>query len=270
MPFTMGFIGCGRMAYALVRGIKKGYSANAPFILCNDIDKVRADQFIREFGAQYAEASELVARSSVVFLAVKPQQIESVVQETAADWDPDTLLVSIAAGIKIPDIEKHLPKGVPVVRVMPNTPCLAGSGFSAVSPGTCAGEAHLGQVIDILENVGSVLPVDEKYMDAVTAVSGSGPAYAFLVLEAMINAGVNIGLDAATAKKMVLATFRGSIDLIEQSSDHPAVLREQVCSPAGTTIAGVRQLEAGGVRKAFFDAVEAAYQRSIELGQLKK
>lgn len=270
MPRILGFIGCGKMAYALAQGIKKGYSQSAPFILCNDINKARVDLFIQEFGAEHLGTFELVEKSSVVFLAVKPQQIEPVLKETAQAWNENILLVSIAAGIKIADIEKYLPDGVPVVRVMPNTPCLVGSGVSAVSAGTSACADHLDQVTAILQNVGSVMAVEEKYMDAVTAVSGSGPAYAYLVLEAMMNAGVNIGLDAAMAKKMVLETFRGSIDLIEQSSDHPAVLREQVCSPAGTTIAGVRQLEANGIRKAFFDCVEAAYHRSIELGQLKK
>jgi pyrroline-5-carboxylate reductase len=266
---TLGIIGCGKMAYALMQGIKREQGGSFAVIYCNDIDPQRLDLFNQEFGALAVSGRELVDKSDLVVLAVKPQQVWQVLEKLEGSWRDGTLLVSIAAGIKTADLERALKTRLPVVRVMPNTPCLIGSGICAVAAGSQAKPQELERVRDLLASMGKALILEEKYMDAVTAVSGSGPAYAYLVLEAFINAAINVGLDAALAKKLVVDTFRGSIDMVEQSEEHPAQLREQVCSPAGTTIAGVRQLEAGGLRRAFFDAVEQAYLRSIELGQVK-
>ncbi len=269
MAPVLGIIGCGKMAYALLQGIENEQSQLFTTVYCTDIDQGRMELFSNEFNAAAEELQELVKKSSLVVLAVKPQQVWQVLEQVQGNWSEGTLLVSIAAGIKTVDLEKAVQSFVPVVRVMPNTPCLVGSGVCAVAGGSRTVDQDLEQVRDLLASMGNALILDEKYMDAVTAVSGSGPAYAYLVLEAFINAGINIGLDAALSKRLVLDTFRGSIEMIEQSQDHPASLREQVCSPAGTTIAGVRQLEENGLRKAFFDAVEKAYLRSIELGQIK-
>lgn len=269
MGQVLGVIGCGKMAYALMQGIKRDKSQMFATVYCTDIDRGRMELFNNEFDATIEELQELVKKSSLVVLAVKPQQVWQVLQQVEGSWRPGTLLVSIAAGIKTADLEHAVPAFVPVVRVMPNTPCLVGSGVCAVAGGSRTRWQDVEQVRNLLASMGNALVLDEKYMDAVTAVSGSGPAYAYLVIEAFINAGVNVGLDAALSKRLVLDTLRGSIDMIEQNHEHPAALREQVCSPAGTTIAGVRQLEQNGLRKAFFDAVEKAYLRSIELGQVK-
>lgn len=266
---TLGIIGCGKMAYALLQGIKREPGRRFANIYCNDIDPLRMELFVQEFAAIAAPGRKLAEKSDLVVLAVKPQQVWQVLEGLQGSWRDGTLVISIAAGIKTADLEKALKTQLSVVRVMPNTPCLIGSGVCAVAAGSQAKPRELETVRDLLAGMGEALILDEKYMDAVTAVSGSGPAYAYLVLEAFINAGINIGLDAALAKKLVLNTFQGSIDMIVQSQEHPAQLREQVCSPAGTTIAGIRQLEAGGLRRAFFDAVEQAYLRSIELGQVK-
>ncbi len=269
MANALGIIGCGKMAYALLQGLKREEKHRFATVYCTDIDQSRMELFITEFSAQAEELQQLVKKSSMVVLAVKPQQVWQVLKQVKDSWSEGTLLVSIAAGIKTADLEKAVQSFVPVVRVMPNTPCLVGSGICAVAGGSRTLEQDLDRVRDLLESMGNALILDEKYMDAVTAVSGSGPAYAYLVLEAFINAGINIGLDAALSKRLVLDTFQGSIEMIDQSQEHPAALRELVCSPAGTTIAGVRQLEENGLRKAFFDAVEKAYLRSIELGQIK-
>ncbi len=269
MASVLGVVGCGKMAYALLQGIENEKSQLFNTVYCTDIERGRMELFGKEFNAAAEELQELVKKSSLVVLAVKPQQVWQVLGQVQESWSEGTLLVSIAAGIRTVDLEKAVQSFVPVVRVMPNTPCLVGSGVCAVAGGSRTGEQDLEQVRNLLAGMGNALILDEKYMDAVTAVSGSGPAYAYLVLEAFINAGINIGLDAGLSKRLVLDTFRGSIEMIEQSGEHPATLREQVCSPAGTTIAGVRQLEENGLRKAFFDAVEKAYLRSIELGQIK-
>jgi pyrroline-5-carboxylate reductase len=267
MPDSLGIIGCGKMAYALLQGINKSPKQTFSTIYCSDIDIKRTNLFEAEFGALPVAPQQLVQKSSLVLLAVKPQQVWQVLEQLKDYWVKGTVLVSIAAGIKTTDLEKAVADFIPVVRVMPNTPCLVGSGVCAVTGGNRAVTKDLELVAELLSTVGSTLIMEEKYMDAVTAVSGSGPAYVFLVLEAFINAAVNIGLDPLTSKKLILDTFRGSIELMEKTGEHPAQLREQVCSPAGTTIAGVRKLEEGGVRQAFYDAVEFAYKRSIELGQ---
>lgn len=268
-PQTLGIIGCGKMAYALLQGIKRGSVQTFTTIYVNDIDPERMELFSQEFNAQPAEGQELVAKSDLVVLAVKPQQVWQALEKAQGGWRQGALLVSVAAGINTADLERAVSAGVSVVRVMPNTPCLVGSGVCGVSAGSTAREQDVGKVLALLAGMGSALVVDEKHMDAITAVSGSGPAYAYLVLEAFINAGINIGLDAALSKRLVLDTFRGSLQMAEASGEHLAVLREQVCSPAGTTIAGIRQLEEKGLRQAFFDAVEKAYLRSIELGEMK-
>ncbi len=269
MGQTLGIIGCGKMAYALLQGIKEDKGQVFTTIYCSDIDPSRMELFHHEFNAVGEELQELVKKSGLVVLAVKPQQAWQVLEQVQDNWSEGTVLVSIAAGIKTADLEKAVQSYVPVVRVMPNTPCLVGSGVCAVAGGSQTLGQDVEQVRDLLASMGNALILDEKYMDAVTAVSGSGPAYAYLVVEAFINAGINIGLDAALSKRLVLDTLRGSIEMIEKSGEHPAALREQVCSPGGTTIAGVRQLEENGLRQAFFDAVEKAYLRSIELGKIK-
>jgi len=265
MPAKLGIIGCGKMGYALLKGISDGSSDYKAIYAC-DTSVERTNVFVQEFRAVQADKPQLIADADIVILAVKPTQVKEVLAGTEGLWNTDKLLISIAAGIKTSTIETELGKPIPVVRVMPNTPCLVGEGVSAVSAGTYAKQSHLKLVQAMMSRVGLTVIIDEVYMDAVTAVSGSGPAYAFLLVESMIDAALNLGLSSETARCLVLQTLKGSITMLEQTGEHPAVLKAQVTSPGGTTIAGLRELEAGGIREAFFAAIERACQRSIELG----
>lgn len=267
MKPVLGVIGCGRMAYALVRGISQNADSAIAQIWASDIDVSRGDLFEREFGAVRENNYNTVAASDIVLLAVKPGLIGKVLEETRKAWDDSKLLVSIAAGISTISIEKALNSKIPVVRVMPNTPCLVGQGACAICPGSYAENEHLAIVEQMLGTVGITVRVEESYMDAVTAISGSGPAYAFLVAEAMIDAGIQAGLTWEMSRKLVIHTIKGSMEMLEKTGEHPAVLKAQVCSPGGTTIAAVRQLEENGIRKAFFNAIEKCREKSIELGK---
>lgn len=267
MKPVLGIIGCGRMAYALVKGIYEDAGNNYAEIWASDPDPNRTGLFAREFGAQAGNNYDTVVASDVVLLAVKPGMVNTILDETRSAWNESKLLISIAAGISTLTIEQKLGVEIPVVRVMPNTPCLVGEGASAISAGQNAGANHLALVQQMLNSVGISVLIDESYMDAITAVSGSGPAYAYLVAEAMIDAGVQAGLSSEMARQLVIHTIKGSMTMLDKTGEHPAVLKAQVCSPGGTTIAAVRQLEENGLRKAFFNAVEKARERSIELGQ---
>lgn len=264
MSSKMALIGCGKMAYALLKGIdKSAFEA----IYCHDISPARTELFEAEFGATAAGLAEAIGAAGLIILAVKPQQLSRVMLDSAGFWNKEKLLVSVLAGVKTETLESATGGKTAVIRVMPNTPCLVGQGVSALSRGQQATTEQMAAVRAIFAQLGVAVEVEERLMDAVTAVSGSGPAYAFLVLEAMMNAAVNVGLDAALSRELVLGTFKGSLAMLEAENLHPAILREQVCSPGGTTIAGVRQLEGNGLRKAFFDAIDKAWQRSIELGK---
>lgn len=270
MTSSLGVIGCGKMAYALLQGIQRETADALAGIAICDPDASRVELFRQDFQALSLSKEDLVKKSDIIILAVKPNQIKDVLVDTRPCWDEKKLLISIAAGLKTTDLEQAIPdKQIRVVRVMPNTPCVVGEGMSAICSGTFASQADLQLVQSLLNGCGKTIIVPEKDMDAITAVSGSGPAYVFLLIEAMLEAAVNVGLTADTARQLILQTFNGSVHMLQESREHPAVLKAQVCSPAGTTIAGVRQLEEAGVRKAFFNAVEAAYQRSIALGKTK-
>lgn len=264
MKKALGFIGCGKMAYALLKGITNMPEAQYASIYVSDIDIKRTELFASEFGCITGDNAETVSAADVIFLAVKPGQVKSVLEATCDCWDNQKLLISIAAGISTRLIENTLGMEIPVIRVMPNTPCLVAEGVAAISGGKYALPAHLDMVQQMLDNLGMAFVIDENYMDAVTAVSGSGPGYAYLVVEAMMDAAVQVGLNSELARQLVVNTIKGSMTMLQQTGEHPAVLKAQVCSPGGTTIAGIRELEGKGIRKAFFAAIEKAYQRSIE------
>lgn len=175
-------------------------------------------------------------------------------------------MISLAAGVQTAFLEDHLPTGTAVVRVMPNTPALVDEGMSAISPGSSCDRNHLAEAEALLAAVGRVKQVPERQQDAVTAISGSGPAYVFFVVESMIEAGVHLGLPRATATELAVQTTLGAAKMLRETGEHPAVLREQVTSPAGTTAAALRELERHGVRSAFLSALEAARDRSEQLG----
>jgi len=265
MSAKLGIIGCGKMGYALLKGITQN-SGEYDIIYACDTASERIQLFVQEFGAIPADRQQVAADADIVILAVKPAQVKKILNETAFAWNNDKLLISIAAGIKTASIEKELGKPVRVVRVMPNTPCLVGEGVSAIAGGKYASPNDLQTVQNMVEKLGLSLIIDEAYMDAITAVSGSGPAYVFLLVEAMMDAALSLGLSRDICRSLVLQTFKGSLSMLEETGEHPAVLKAQVTSPGGTTIAGLRELEAGGIREAFFAALERACQRSIELG----
>jgi pyrroline-5-carboxylate reductase len=198
---------------------------------------------------------------------VKPQDMGAVLEEIGPAVRPGQLVVSLAAGITTAFLESRLPEGVPVVRVMPNTPALVDEGMAAIAPGSHCDDEHLAVAEALLGSTGRVLRVPERQMDAVTAISGTGPAYVFFVVESMIEAGVHLGLPRATATELVVQTLVGSAKMLRETGTHPVVLREQVTSPGGTTAAALRELEVHKVRAAFLAAMEAARNRSAELAE---
>ena len=206
-------------------------------------------------------------KADTVALVVKPQDMGDLLDEIAPELRPGQLLVSLAAGITTAFIESRVPEGVAVVRVMPNTPALVDEGMAAISRGSHCDEEHLAEAEALMASAGRVLRVPEKQQDAVTAISGSGPAYIFFVVEAMIEAGVHLGLPRATATELVVQTVVGSAKMLRETGEHPTVLREQVTSPGGTTAAALRELENHKVRAAFLAAMEAARDRSRALAE---
>jgi pyrroline-5-carboxylate reductase len=228
---------------------------------------VRANELSERYGVRAADGNPKVARwADVVLVALKPHDVAGVLDEIRGSLRPGTLVISVAAGLKCGFYEQRLPEATPVVRVMPNTPAVIGQGASAISAGTHVGEEHLALTERILSRTGLVVRAPEKDLDAVTAISGSGPAYVFYVIDAMAEAGVLLGLTRDRARELAVATVLGSAAMVKETGEHPVVLRERVSSPGGTTVAGVRQLDAHGVRAAFIAAAEAARDRSVELG----
>src|SRR5690606_15495025 len=219
------------------------------------------------YGIRMLPILEAVAEEDAVIRVVKPQDMRDLLTEISPAVRSDTLIVSLAAGVETALIENLLPEGVPVVRVMPNTPAQVDEGMAAISAGRHAGDDHVRRVSAILSATGRVVTVPEKYQDAVTAISGTGPAYLFFVVEAMIEAGVHLGLPRDTATELVVQTMLGSAKLLRETGEHPTVLRERVTSPGGTTAAAVRELEQHKVRAAFMIAMEAARDRSRDLAQ---
>jgi pyrroline-5-carboxylate reductase len=211
--------------------------------------------------------ADAAKRADVLVVAVKPQDIDPVLDDLAPLLGPASLVVSLCAGLPTALYERRLADRVPVVRVMPNTPMLVNEAMSAISPGRYATEDHLALVEDLLSHVGKVVHVPESQQDAVTALSGSGPAYFFYLVEAMIDAGILLGLPRALAGQLIIQSAVGAAKMLAESGEHPVILRENVTSPAGTTINGIRELEKHGVRAALLDAIEAARDRSVELGK---
>ena len=225
----------------------------------------RAAELAERYHVPTTTNTEAASSCDTVVLVVKPQDIGGLLAEITAAVRPGALIVCIAAGITTAFVEERLPEGTAVVRVMPNTPALVDQGMAAISPGTHCDDAHLARATALLEATGKVVQVPEYHQDAVTAISGSGPAYIFYVVEAMIEAGVLLGLPRATSTELVVQTLYGAATMLKETGQHPTVLREQVSSPAGTTMSALRQLDDHKVRAAFISAIEAAAQRSHEL-----
>jgi pyrroline-5-carboxylate reductase len=260
----LAILGAGVMGETVLSGLlRAGWHADQ--IVATDRRPERQHELTARYGIKMLENTEAVAEAETVILVVKPQDMSDLLKEIAESIKPGTLVVSLAAGVDTSFIESRLPEGVAVVRVMPNTPAQVDEGMAAISPGSHSTQDHLDRVTEILSATGRVITVPERYQDAVTAISGTGPAYLFFVVEAMIEAGVHLGLPRDTATELVVQTMLGSAKLLRETGEHPTVLRERVTSPGGTTAAAVRELEDHKVRAAFLRAMEAARDRSREL-----
>ena len=262
----LAILGAGVMGETVLSGLLRA-GWNPEQITVTDRRPERQLELQQKYGVVVVENTDAAADADTVILVVKPQDMNDLLTEIAGSLRPGTLVVSLAAGVDTAAIEAQLPAGTPVVRVMPNTPAQVDEGMAAISPGTHADQGHLDRVSDILSATGRVLTLPERYQDAVTAISGTGPAYLFFVVEAMIEAGVHLGLPRSTASELVVQTMLGSAKLLRETGEHPTVLRERVTSPGGTTAAAIRQLEEHKVRAAFLVAVEAARDRSRSLAE---
>lgn len=260
----LAILGAGVMGETLLSGLlRSGWTTDQ--IVATDSRPERRIELVARYGITMAENDTAASEADTVILVVKPQDMAVLLDQIHDSLKPDTLVVSLAAGVDTASMEARLPDGTAVVRVMPNTPAQVDEGMAAISGGTHAAAEHLDRVTAILSATGRVVTVPERYQDAVTAISGSGPAYLFFVVEAMIEAGVHLGLPRDIATQLVVQTMLGSAKLLRETGEHPTVLRERVTSPGGTTAAAVRQLEDHKVRAAFLGAMEAARDRSREL-----
>jgi pyrroline-5-carboxylate reductase len=265
----IGLIGAGQMAAALASGFVKAGLTQAKTILASDPQSDARARFGQTTGGRTTgDNLQVVKESDVIFLSVKPQQIAQVSSELKGQLGADKLVVSIAAGVRLASLADRLGQTVRIVRVMPNTPCLVGQGACAYSLGEKA-TAEDGELVrQLLNAVGFACQVDEKLLDAVTGLSGSGPAFVYTIIEALSDGGVRMGLPRNIASMLAMQTVRGSAEMVAATGEHPAVLKDRVASPGGTTIAGMQALEDRGLRAALIAAVEAAAKRSAELGNL--
>jgi pyrroline-5-carboxylate reductase len=264
----VGFLGAGNMGEAMIKGLLKTGLVPAAAIGATDARTERLDQIVREYGIHaIASNAALVKESDVVILAVKPQVMGAVLKEIGAAVDGTKLLISIAAGLATRTLREHLGTPARLIRVMPNTPALVLEGVTAIARGEGLKAGDLETAQELFGAVGRVVILDEDALDAVTGLSGSGPAYVAIVIESLADGGVKMGLDRATAMTLAAQTVLGSARLILETGAHPGQIKDMVASPGGTTIAGISALEEGGVRRTFINAVERATQRSRELGR---
>lgn len=256
------------MATALAKGFLAAGKLSPEKLVACDVVPAAAEQFRAQTSGKIASsAGDVLSAADVVFLAVKPQHMAALLSDAAKSWRESQLFVSIAAGIPLAKLEAGLGSKARVIRVMPNTPCLVGQGASAFSLGSNATAADGQLVQELLSTVGAALPVSESLLDAVTGLSGSGPAYVYIMIEALADGGVRMGLPRDAAMKLAAQTVLGAAQMVLTTGKHPGALKDAVASPGGTTIAGLHLLEQRGVRGALMDAVQAATERSKELGK---
>ena len=262
----LAVLGGGKMGEALVAGLLASGFRKPEEIIVTGRRQERLSELKDSYGVDTSLAnSSAVAGAELVVLSVKPQDIEALLGDISAELNPEQTVLSVVAAIPTSFIENHFAQEVPVVRAMPNTPSVVHEGMAGIAGGRYAGDEHLRLASEILEHVGRVVTVPESYLDAVTAISGSGPAYFALLAEAMIEAGILLGLSREVSTELVIQTMLGSAKLLRDEKMHPVELREMVTSPGGTTIRAIRVLEQSGVRAAFLNAIQAAMERSQEL-----
>jgi pyrroline-5-carboxylate reductase len=264
MAETVAVLGAGKMGEALLSGmLRAGRPASS--LLFTERHPDRVEDLSARYGVEPVTSAQAAARADTLLVAVKPQEIHALLDDLADAVTASNLVITIAAGVPTGLFEKRFAAGTPVVRVMSNTPVFVDEAMSAISAGAHAAEEHLVRTEALLQPVGKVIRVPESQLDAVTALSGSGPAYFFYLVEAMIDAGILLGLPRAVAAELIVQTAIGSAVMLRDSGEHPVQLREAVTSPGGTTIAAIRELENHGVRAALLSALEAARDRSQEL-----
>jgi pyrroline-5-carboxylate reductase len=267
----IAFLGTGNMAEALVKGLLRAGVASKDEILCTEPRAERREEIRARYGVTVTPDNlQAAGDAAIVVLSVKPQTMDHLLEEIAPAIDHSKLVISIAAGISISAVARKLGAGVRIVRTMPNTPALVGAGATALARGAHATEGDLAQAKALFEAVGIAHVVEEHLLDAVTGLSGSGPAFVFLAIEALADGGVKVGLARPVAMALAAQTVMGAAKLVLETGEHPGRLKDQVTSPGGTAIAGVHALEAGGLRAALIAAVEVAALRSHELGEKAK
>jgi pyrroline-5-carboxylate reductase len=264
----LAILGGGKIGEALLTGLLHGERTAADIVVVEK-HRERAEYLAGRHGVRIVDTAGAAAAAATLILAVKPQDIDTLLAELSPHAGRHQLIVTVAAGITTRHIEARLPEGVPVVRCMPNTPALVEQAMTAISAGTHATETDLATAESLLSAVGRVVRVPESQLDAVTALSGSGPAYFFYLVEAMIDAGILLGLPRTLATELIVQAAVGAAVMLRDSGEHPVQLREAVTSPGGTTIAAIRELEVHGVRAALLAAIEAAATRSRELGAVE-
>ncbi|MBX7194455.1 MAG: pyrroline-5-carboxylate reductase [Sandaracinaceae bacterium] len=265
---TVAFLGAGNMAGALIKGLLAAGVLAPAQVICTDVRRARLEELRQKHGVRVAASNEEAAREAdVVVLATKPQVFDRLLPEVRNGVKADAVVVSIAAGIPIAAIEAQLPPRTRVVRTMPNTPAIVDAGATAIAAGTHATDDDVALARALFDSVGVTVVLDESLLDAVTGLSGSGPAYIFLIIEALADAGVKVGLHRESAQLLAAQTLFGSAKLLLETGEHPGKLKDMVTSPGGTAIAGLSSLEAGGLRTTLINAVETATARAKQLGE---
>jgi pyrroline-5-carboxylate reductase len=265
----IAILGTGNMGEALAKGLLRAGKIPPESLVCTDARAERREDVQKRYGVRVTgDNREAAAQADIVVLAVKPQMMDVLLDEIAPSIDARKLVISIAAGVPIAAIAHKLGAGVRIVRTMPNTPALVGAGATALARGPHATDADLEQALALFEAVGVAVVVEEHHLDAVTGLSGSGPAFVFMAIEALADGGVKVGLARPVAMALAAQAVLGSAKLVLETGEHPGRLKDQVTSPGGTSIAGVHALEQHGFRAALIAAVEAATKRSRELGEL--
>src|SRR5437870_8114753 len=264
----IGVIGAGKIGSAIVRGVIRAGLVAKDQVMASDVSDALRQSIAKDLGIKVTpDNGKICDFANIVILAVKPQIVDSVIKEVAKKLGKAKLLVSVAAGVPLSRLEANLAQGARVVRVMPNVPCVVGAGASGYAGGAHATAKDMETVGLVLNSFGIALPVEEKYLDAVTGLSGSGPAYVFLFIESLADGGVQVGLSRDVALKLALQTVYGSAKMALESGKHLAQLKDEVTSPGGTTIAGLYALEKGQLRGTLMDAVLQATRRSQALGR---
>lgn len=265
--YRVGFLGAGNMARALVKALLEAQRATPDQILASDINEERLEAIAERFGIHTTlDNAQVVRFSDILFLSVKPQVVDKVLPTIALHLRPETLVVSIVAGVPLRALEARLPQGSKVIRTMPNTPAMVLAGATALSAGEHVTAEEVRIAKDFFKTLGRTVVLDETLLDAVTGLSGSGPAYVMLMIETLADGGVKVGLHRETALMLAAQTVFGSAKLLLETGEHPGRLKDMVTSPGGTVIAGLHTLESGGLRRTLMDAVENSTRRAAELG----